>query len=607
MAQNKSSQKSQADTLVERTFQAFKKEYVLVGKAHVRAWQAWLILGIVFGAIGAVVLVANRSGRFTSSDATAGFWQVSGTRFLNPAGRPSWIHGMNFDIDWMASAGAGDFATIQQFLNDAKQLGVRIIRVFPEAPISGDIEKQGIGVYNPAWFDGMRFILDFARQNNMYVHVIFVKGPGYYTGTPYAGQLMNQPAFFSSPEVRSALKQRLKAMASPFVNDPAIFAWTILTEPEFKVDTVTGISTFSPDVYADFTIDLSSFLRNEVGVKQLMTDGAMMDDVIRSGIPAKYPAFVSFVDFFTKHQYDTAEGGIEGITQWENSLMAGANLLKPWFFEELGHKDDDGFADGNPPTYSDAENALYFQKLLSFLKTTGTGVMLWNIYGPHEYAINPRFTAKTAEVVVGAYMEVPILLSPTDGTIFSATTTSVVLQWAPFAGARGYGVRVQDLTDANAKDPRSNCANTSGLYFCSDNYSTASLSIPIVAGHSYRWWIHAIESTGWWTDASSAGFSVSMSGADTTSPSVFITSPVNGSTVKRFSSVTINGSASDNIGITKVEFYVNNSMMCTDTTVLYTCSWRVPSKRGVTYQLRAKAYDAVGNSSFSSVVSVTSR
>lgn len=83
--------------------------------------------------------------------------------------------------------------------------------------------------------------------------------------------------------------------------------------------------------------------------------------------------------------------------------------------------------------------------------------------------------------------------------------------------------------------------------------------------------------------------------SDTTSPTVSITNPLNGSTVFRNSKVTITASASDNIGVTKVEFLVNGSIKCTDTTSSYSCSWKVPGARNRTYTLTAKAYDVAGN------------
>jgi hypothetical protein len=94
---------------------------------------------------------------------------------------------------------------------------------------------------------------------------------------------------------------------------------------------------------------------------------------------------------------------------------------------------------------------------------------------------------------------------------------------------------------------------------------------------------------------------------DLTPPSAAITSPTDGTRVARHSTVTISASANDNVGVTKVEFYVNGILKCTDTSAPHTCSWAVPRSRNVPYILQVKAYDAAGNAGSSAIISVTSR
>ena len=81
---------------------------------------------------------------------------------------------------------------------------------------------------------------------------------------------------------------------------------------------------------------------------------------------------------------------------------------------------------------------------------------------------------------------------------------------------------------------------------------------------------------------------------DTTPPNVVITNPLNGSTIKKSSTVNITANASDSGGIAKVEFYVNGLIKCTDTASLYSCSWNVPKQPRVTYNITVKAYDNQG-------------
>lgn len=92
-------------------------------------------------------------------------------------------------------------------------------------------------------------------------------------------------------------------------------------------------------------------------------------------------------------------------------------------------------------------------------------------------------------------------------------------------------------------------------------------------------------------------------GGDTTPPTVSITAPVNGATVSGTVSVTAN--ASDNVGVTKVEFYLDGALQSTDTTSPYAWSWDSTTASNASHTLTAKAYDAANNIGTSSAISVT--
>ena len=83
-------------------------------------------------------------------------------------------------------------------------------------------------------------------------------------------------------------------------------------------------------------------------------------------------------------------------------------------------------------------------------------------------------------------------------------------------------------------------------------------------------------------------------GGNIIAPTVSITSPANGAIVARKSTVTITATASDNVGVTRVDFLVNGALQCTDTTAPYSCNWSVPDARNKTYQLQARAFDQAG-------------
>jgi subtilisin family serine protease len=91
--------------------------------------------------------------------------------------------------------------------------------------------------------------------------------------------------------------------------------------------------------------------------------------------------------------------------------------------------------------------------------------------------------------------------------------------------------------------------------------------------------------------------------ADTTPPTTSITAPASGATVS--GTVTITATATDASGIERVEFYVGNSLKCTDMAASYSCAWDTTTAANGSYSLTTKAWDTWGNSATSASVSVT--
>ncbi|MBU2110013.1 fibronectin type III domain-containing protein, partial [Patescibacteria group bacterium] len=92
--------------------------------------------------------------------------------------------------------------------------------------------------------------------------------------------------------------------------------------------------------------------------------------------------------------------------------------------------------------------------------------------------------------------------------------------------------------------------------------------------------------------------------SDTIPPTVSITSPASGTTYTTAQTVTINASATDNVGVTKVEFYDGTTLVATDTVSPYTYSWSITSANNGTHSWTAKAYDTANNITVSSVVNL---
>ena len=104
-------------------------------------------------------------------------------------------------------------------------------------------------------------------------------------------------------------------------------------------------------------------------------------------------------------------------------------------------------------------------------------------------------------------------------------------------------------------------------------------------------------------NASSASITVTVSNAgDTTPPAITITSPLDGATASGNVSVLVN--ATDNMGVVKVELYVDGGLTSTSTSSPFTTKWNTKrAARGV-HTIQTKAYDAAGNLGVSQTVTV---
>src|SRR4030066_478304 len=92
---------------------------------------------------------------------------------------------------------------------------------------------------------------------------------------------------------------------------------------------------------------------------------------------------------------------------------------------------------------------------------------------------------------------------------------------------------------------------------------------------------------------------------DTIPPPVSIPSPPTGTTFTSAVTVTIVATASDNVKVSKVEFYDNGVYKGSDPRKPYTFNWSITSTDNGTHDWTAKAYDRAGNISTSSVVTLT--
>jgi hypothetical protein len=90
-----------------------------------------------------------------------------------------------------------------------------------------------------------------------------------------------------------------------------------------------------------------------------------------------------------------------------------------------------------------------------------------------------------------------------------------------------------------------------------------------------------------------ASITVTMRNPDTTLPDVTITAPSQGAAVSGTTSIT--ATATDNLGVEKVRFYVDNVYLGYDTSSPYAKSWNTTLFTNGTHTVRAQAVDWLGN------------
>jgi len=177
------------------------------------------------------------------------------------------------------------------------------------------------------------------------------------------------------------------------------------------------------------------------------------------------------------------------------------------------------------------------------------------------------------------------MTAPSNGTSLGATTTTVSATASDNVGVAGVQFKL-DGANLGAED-------TTSPYSISWNTATTSSG-------SHTLTAVARDAAGNTTTATAVTVTV-----DNTAPTVSITAPTAGSTVKN--TVSITAAATDNTGgtgVAKVEFYINGTLKTTATSSPYTYSWDTTAAANGSYTLSAKAYDAASPANVATSASV---
>lgn len=169
----------------------------------------------------------------------------------------------------------------------------------------------------------------------------------------------------------------------------------------------------------------------------------------------------------------------------------------------------------------------------------------------------------------------------------SYAATSATLSWSAVPDTTVTGYKVYYQADSSTQPFTGTGATQGASGFKVGNLTSASLSGLDPARNYY------VAVTAYNASGAESSYSNVATIKESVAPTAAITAPAPSSTAT--GTVNINATATDNIGVTKVEFYVNGTLAATDTATPYLYSWNTSALTPGTYTLMVKAYDAAGN------------
>jgi chitinase len=173
---------------------------------------------------------------------------------------------------------------------------------------------------------------------------------------------------------------------------------------------------------------------------------------------------------------------------------------------------------------------------------------------------------------------------------------NVVLQWNPVAGTDISGYRLYYRQDSQVQPFAGTGATQGSSPVDLHNLTTGALN-GLDPAHGYYFAVTTYSSKG-----AESAYSNIVYLPELSPPTVSLSYPAANTTVS--GTVSVAASASDNVGVAKVEFYLNGVLQSTDSSPPYLYSWNTVSTPPGSYTLSAKAYDAAGNVGQSDAVPV---
>lgn len=228
---------------------------------------------------------------------------------------------------------------------------------------------------------------------------------------------------------------------------------------------------------------------------------------------------------------------------------------------------------------------------------------------PYSFSLNTTsLTVGSHSLIAKAYDAAGNVTSSATVSVTKADTTApTVSLTAPTAGATLSGTTALTASASDNVGVSKVEFYVDGTLKGTDNASPYSLSLDTTtltnASHSFTAKAYDAANNVTTSTAVAATVNNGGSGSDTTPPTVSMTNPTAGATISGTSA--LSATATDNVGVTKVEFYVDGTLKNSDTTSPYSYSLDTTTLSNAAHSLTAKAYDAAGNVTTSASVSVT--
>jgi hypothetical protein len=239
---------------------------------------------------------------------------------------------------------------------------------------------------------------------------------------------------------------------------------------------------------------------------------------------------------------------------------------------------------------------------------SGSGVLASVTFRGNASGTSPvtfDFTSGSTADTNVAFQGVDRLSSVTNGSYVVDGTAPTVTMSAPTSGANVSG---SVTVSATASDN----VGVAGVQFrldgvnlgAEDTSSPYSITWDTTTSTNASHTLTAVARDAVGNTTTSLGRTVTVNNADTTSPTASITAPASGASVNGTISVT--ASASDNIGVSGVQFRLDGANLGSeDTASPYTISWNTTTATNGSHTLSAVARDAAGNTGVSTGISVT--